>query len=150
MTPADVPAVLERLKEQNARDRTSYAMPVVFDTRGARLANIPLALVAVTETGEVRQGHVYEVTLEGMSFGIDPEATVCSMHEQEAVFFLLRERGYHDLHILVPRERVKQMRHGLKKILGMTDTGLEHFYRLLDPAENAELQKFYESREVPA
>ena len=118
MTPEDVPAVLERLKEQNERDGTSYPMLRVFDQDGRRERNIPLALVAVdVETGEVVQGHVWEVTLEQMSFGISSEATVCSMHEQDAVFWMLREKGFRDQHILVPAERAGQMAHGLDKIL---------------------------------
>ena len=145
MKPADVPAVQELLREQNERDGTSYQCPLVFDSRGARLPSIPLALVAVGEDGVVRQGHVFERTVEQLTFGIDPEATVCSMHEQEAVTFLLRERGYEDLHILVPNQRVAQMAHGLSKIYGMIDMSelLTHFYRRLDPVENTELQEWY-------
>jgi hypothetical protein len=149
MRPADVPAVLERLREQNERDGTSYGMDLVFDPQGRRLPNIVLALVAVTEDGEVRQGHVWAKTLEQTTFGIDPEATVCSMHEQDAVFYLLRERGYVDQHILVPVERAPQMEHGLNRIYGMHDTSkvLKHFYRRLDAAENADLAEFYKDRE---
>lgn len=148
MRPADVPKVIELLRKQNERDGTSYAVPPIFDANGQRLSSIPLALVAVTEDGEIRQGHVFERTVEQMTFGIDPEATVCSMREQDAVFFLLRERGYRDLHILVPPERAPQMQHGLEKIYGMTSTGMVPFYRLLDPVANRELQKFYQERET--
>lgn len=149
MMPADVPAVLQQLEIQNARDGTSYSLPKVFDQNGNRLPNIVLALTAVDiETEEVVQGHVWERTLEHTAYGISPEATVCSMREQDAVFFLLRERGYRDVHILVPSERVRDMEHGLEKILGMSATGLTHFYRLLDPAENAELKTWYEEREA--
>ena len=149
MTPADVPAVLARLKEQNERDGTSYGMPAVFDESGKRRASIPLALVAVdVETNEVVQGHVWERTVEQMTFGISAEATVCSIHEHPEVFHLLRERGYTDLHIFVPTQRAPQMEHGLNSILGMTDTGetLRHFYRLLDPAENEQLRQWYKER----
>jgi hypothetical protein len=151
MTPADVPAVLEKLREQNERDGTSYAMPLVFDQDGKRLARIELALVAVDEeTGQVEQGHVWERTVEQTTYGISKEATVCSMHEQDAVLYLLRERGYTDMHIFVPQERVKQMQHGLEKIYGMSATGLTHFYRMLDPSENEALRQFYQEREVTA
>lgn len=146
MRPNDVPAVMHCLREQNYRDGTSYTLPRVFDERGIRLPNIPLALVAVdVKTGLIVQGHVWQRTVEQMTFGIDPQATVCSMHEHPAVFHLLRERGYTDQHILVPAERVKDMAHGLDSILGMIDTGdtLRHFYRLLDPIENDELRNWY-------
>ncbi len=150
MTAADLPALTERLAEQNERDGTSYGLPEIFDAQGRRLASIALALVACdTETGEVMQGHVYERTVEQMSFGISPEATVCSMHEQEAVFFLLREKGYRDLHVLVPNQRVEDMRHGLEKILKLkcTEGVLTHLYRLLDPSENEAMRKWYEDQE---
>jgi hypothetical protein len=149
MRPNDVPAVLQRLREQNRRDGTSYSMPQVFDERGVRLPGIPLALVAVdVDTGLVVQGHVWIRTLEQMSFGTNTQATVCSMHEHPAVFHLLRERGYRDLHILVPVERVPEMKHGLDSILKTIDTGetLKHFYRLLDPAENDGLRNWYKER----
>ena len=142
MVPSDVPKVLELLRQQNERDGTNYPMALVFDSNGRRLPNIPLALVAVDiETGEVRQGHVWERTVEQTCYGIDAEATVCSMHEQDAVFYLLRQRGYSDLHILVPSQSVKEMKHGLERIYGMISTGFQHFYRRLDPAENAALRK---------
>lgn len=158
MLPTDVPAVEEKLSEQNARDATSCSLPRVFDEAGRRLPNIVLALVAVDEeTGEVAQGHIWEITnvdgkptVEQTAYGIDAEATVCSMHEADAVLHLLRERGFRDLHILIPAERVKQMKHGLEKIYGMSATGLTHFYRMLDPQENEALQKFYQEREVKA
>lgn len=151
MTAADTPALQERLAEQNQRDGTSYALPQVFDAGGRRVASIALALVAYdVETGDVVQGHIYERTVEGMTFGISPEATVCSMHEQEAVFFLLREKGYRDLHVLVPNQRVGDMEHGLDKILRMKNTGgvLTHFYRLFGPAENEAMREWYEDQEA--
>jgi hypothetical protein len=151
MLPADLPAVLERVREQNERDGTSYPLPLVFDEKGQRLPNIALALVAVDiETGRVEQGLTVERTCELMLFGTNAKATVCSMHESEAIWYLLRERGLRDVHILVPPERTKDMQHGLESIIGMSATGLTHFYRLLDPAENAELQDFYQQREVTA
>lgn len=149
MTPADVPQALERLEEQNARDGTSYALPRVFDEKGQRLRQIPLALVAEDmETGRVVQAHVWETTLEHMAFGVDARATVGSMREQEAVWYLLRQRGFTDEHMFVPVERAPDMKHGLETILGMiaTEKVLMHFYRRLDPAENNELRQWYEEQ----
>jgi len=150
MTPADVPAVLERLREQNERDSTSYQCPMVFDSMGARLPSIPLALVVIDEDDRVLQGIVFEKTVEMMSFGINARASIAAMHEQEAIFYLLKERGYKDLHILVPNERVSQMEHGLDRILGMNRTTevLTHFYRLIDQSENEDLRKWYATQEA--
>ena len=150
MTLADVPAVLECLRKQNERDGTSYAMPQVFDGRGLRLSRIPLALVAVNVvTGEVVQGHVWEQTVEQLTFGTSPFATAGSIAEQEAVWYLLRERGFRDLHILVPNSSAPKMERKLDEQLGLLDTGksMKHFYRLLDPAENAELRDWYKQQE---
>lgn len=151
MKPVDVPAVLERLQEQNQRDGTSYSLPCIFDAQGQRMRNIELALVAVDmETGRVEQGHVWERTLEQTSYGTNRRATVCSMQEFDAIAFVLRERGYRDMHTLVPKALRPRLEHGLKRLCAMSPTGFAHFYRLLDPAENAEVQKFYEEREVTA
>jgi len=151
MTPADVPAVQRRLEEQNKRDGTSYSVPQIFNETGQRLRNIPLALVAVSiETGEVIQGHVWEITIEQTCYGIDSEATVCSMHEKDAVLYMLRQRGFRDLHIFIPPERVRDMQHGLETIYDMSDTGMRHFYRMLDPEENKQVQDFYREQEVTA
>lgn len=144
MRPGDVPVIREKLREQNERDGTSYGMPVVFDAQGQRVARVPLALVSAdVKTGEPVQGHVWEVTLEQTSFGISSRATVCSMQEQEAIMFLLRERGFRDMHLLVPKERVADMQHGLERIYKMSRTGMTHFYRMLDPAENEAVRDFY-------
>lgn len=150
MKSSDIPKVLEKLEEQNRRDGTSYSMPRVFDANGSRLPSIPLALVAIDDEGNVVQGHVWETTVEQMTFGVAPEATASSMREQDAVFWVLQQKGFRDLHILVPNERVKAMGHELDSILGMKYTAkmLTHFYRLLDPAENAELRKWYEDQEA--
>jgi hypothetical protein len=151
MIPADVPAVLDLLREQNDRDGTSYGVAQVFDARGNRMPNIPLALVAEdVDTGQVVQAHVWERTLEHTVFGTSAEASVCSMHEQAAVWYLLRQKGYRDEHILVPVERVSSLAHGIDSILGMKSTEglLEHFYRMLDPVENDELRKWYEARRL--
>jgi hypothetical protein len=150
MQPADVPILIERLKEQNERDGTSYALPQVFDNDGRRLQRIPLALVAADiETHEAIQGHIWETTLEHMAIGIEPGATISSIREQDAVWFLLRQRGFKDEHMLIPHTSAPLMESGLAKKLGMIDTGkvLKHFYRLLDPAENAELQDWYRKQE---
>lgn len=151
MTPSDIPAVEERLRAQNERDGTSYSLPQVFDEKGRRLPRIPLALVAVDiDSGDVVQGYVWEATLELMTFGTNARATVMSAEDQDAAFYLLRERGYRDFHTLVPAERVSQMEHFMERRYRMSATGLTHFYRLLDPAENEALREFYEQEKEPA
>jgi hypothetical protein len=148
MRPGDLPVLADLLREQNGRDATSYAMPAVFDAEGKLLPRIAMALVAVDEDGRVLQGHVWEKTVEHTVYGMSARATACSIREQEAVFYLLRKRGYEDEHVLVPRVRVGAMRHGLEHLLGLstTDGELEHFYRRLDADENEDLRRWYSER----
>lgn len=146
MEPSDVANVSDLCREQNKRDGTSYGVPRIFGADGRRLRSVELALVAESGPGEVAQAHVWINTLEQLSFGIDPKATVCSMHEQDAVLYLLRQRGYTDFHILVPPNRAPDMQHGLERIYGMSATGMVHFYRLLDPLDNDELRAFYQNQ----
>jgi len=151
MLLGDVPAVEALLREQNERDQTSYGLPLVFDQEGKRVPNVALALVAVdSETGQVVQGYVFERTIEMMCFGTDPQVSVETMHEQDGIFYLLRSRGYRDLHIAVPKNRAQDVEHGLDRILGMIDTSefTKHFYRLLDPEENRKLREWYKDQEV--
>jgi hypothetical protein len=149
--PSDVPVVNRLLQEQNERDSTSYSLPLLFDAYGRRLQGIPLALIAEdVETHEVHQAHVWEQTVEQTSYGINPRATVCSMKEFDAIAYVLRQRGFRDMHTLVPTERVGQMQHGLDRLCRMSATGLTHFYRLLDPAENAALRTFYQDQKEAA
>lgn len=148
MTPADVPAVLELAREQNERDGTSYAVPQVFDAGGNKRSNVALALVAVDDEGTVRQSHIYEITLEQMSFGVDARATVCSMHEQDAVFYLLRKKGFTEFHLLVPEQRAAAMESGLESILKMSATGLRHYLRLLDRDDNDRVRRWYKNNRV--
>jgi hypothetical protein len=149
MVPADVPILKKKLYEQNGRDGTSYGFPQVFDANGKRMPDIVLALTAEgIETGEVVQGHVYERTIEHSCYGVDPEATLCSMREQDAVFYLLRQRGFKDFHIFVPPGVVGQLESGLDRILGMSKTGMCDFYRRLDADENEIVRQWYRTREV--
>ena len=149
MTPEDVPAALDLLKEQNERDGTSYPLPQVFDERGVRLKRIPLALVAVdVKTGEVRQAHIWETTLEHMAFGVAATVTAASAREQAEVWHLLRQRGFDDEHLLVPARIAPRLESWLDKVLGMVATGHRHFYRRLDPAENQTLREFYQEQNI--
>lgn len=151
MTVQDVPAVIGLVAEQNLRDGTSYGLPEIFLEDGRRNPRIVLALVAVDEREKVQQCHIWIKTLEQMSFGINPRATVSSADEQAAFLFLLREKGYEDFHTFLPVERVEQMRHWLERRYGLSQTGLAHFYRVIDTEENFAVQRYYEeARNVPS
>ncbi len=133
MAPSDLPAVWRYCKAQNRRDGTSYGVPHVFDEQGRLLPNIALALVTLDGKGRVRGAHIFERTLEMMSFGGGAAATAMSMAEAPAVFYELRALGYQDLHIQVPKSHVSELETDLKDKMGMTrdDEALAHFYREL-------------------
>jgi hypothetical protein len=126
-------AVLRHCRAQNRRDGTKYGVPPVFDREGRPMPKIALALVAVDERGRVRASAVFERTLELMCFGGGEEVTGAMMDEAPAIFYALREMGYQDFHVLVPKTRVSQIEDGLTKRLctARVDGDLAHFYREL-------------------
>ena len=138
MTPADIERIAELAAEQNERDGTEYPLPQVFvpELSDASLCrqsvHVPLALVTEIN-GRVEQGHLFLRTLEMMSFGTNRRATAASIRDRAAVFYLLRQKGYQDLHIQVPKVKVANMEHSLAEAMGMArdDDRLVHFYREL-------------------
>lgn len=148
LRPSDMPRLRELLIEQNERDGTSYGLPAIFDSNGVKLASIPLALGAVDKSDQVIQGHVWIQTLEQMTFGTDPRATACSIREMGAVWFALRNLGYHDVHLQVPKIVVGDLERGLARDMRMTrdDHELAHFYRLLDHDANERLRAWRDSQ----
>lgn len=123
-------------REQNRRDGTNYPLPKVFEQAAdgsvMQVGGVPLALALVRD-GRVVQGHVFERTVELTSYGTDPQATSDSMRQSDAVFWMLREMGYMDCHLLVPQTRVGQLEHEISALMGMKriDERLAHFYRRL-------------------
>lgn len=133
MRPRDLPAVWRHCQAQNRRDGTSYGVPEVFDRDGKLLPNIALALVTVDKKGRVRGAHIFERTLEMMSFGGGAAATGAAVDEFPEVFYELRALGYQDLHIQVPKTHVAELEAELTERMGMArdDDRLAHFYREL-------------------
>jgi hypothetical protein len=151
LTPADLDQAARLLAEQNERDGTSYGMPQIFDATGKKMPGIVLALAAADRLSErVVQVHLWEATLEQTSYGIAARGTVVSAEEQMAVWWALRQRGFHDQHLLVPKARADELEKGLTERLRMIrlDRHMSCFYRLLDPAENEQLRDFYEKQEA--
>lgn len=149
LRPSDMQQAERLLEEQNERDGTSYALPRIFDWLGNRLPNIAMALVAADHLNEaVIQVHVWETTLEQTSYGTGARGTVTSVNEQNAVWWALRQRGFTHQHLFVPLARVADLEKGLDERLRMIrmDKHMACFFRMLDPAENEKLRKFYESR----
>lgn len=138
MTPFDLPQVEEKARQQNERDGTTYPVPEIFQPDlstpgGWQLAeNVPLALVSEIN-GRVEQAHVYLRTVEQMSFGTNRRATALSLRQAAAAFYLLKQKGYQDLHVLVPKQRTEAMKHRLAEAMGLErdDDRLAHFYREL-------------------
>ena len=136
MRPQDLPRIEQLAREQNERDGTSYPVPPIFDYdadgRAVPALNAPLALVTERD-GVVEQGSVFIRTLELMVFGTEPRATVASVRNNPSVFYLLREKGYEDLHVFIPQTRAAAMQNRLALGMGLKrdDARLAHFYRTL-------------------
>lgn len=133
MHPADLPAVFRACRAQNRRDGTSYGVPRIFDASGHLTPNVALALSMVDSRGRVHGGHVFERTLEMMSFGGGTDAIESAVADHIGVFYELRALGYQNLHIQVPKQHVAELEEVLTKRLGTArdDDKLAHFYREL-------------------
>ncbi len=137
MEPRDLPRVWQAADAQNRRDGTSYPVPPIFEmdetspSFGQLKPNVVLALVTEVN-GRVRQGHVWLRTIEEMSFGGGrAEMAFSGQHIPMALDYLKR-RGYDDVHVLVPRQRLADLEElldgqGLLRI----DHRLAHFFRML-------------------
>lgn len=135
MEPRDVEQVLLLCDAQNERDGTNYPVPMIFGPDGRLVENMPLALVA-ERNGEVRQACLFQRTVEMMCFGTDPHATAFSRGEMGRAAYLLRARGYDDVHCQVPRAMADRMERPLRRAgYERDDDKLAHFYRSLSEGE---------------
>lgn len=129
MTPWDVPALWELCREQNEIDGTDYAPPRIFDEHDRLMPNIPLALKAV-RGGRIIQGHVFELTPELQTFGLDARATLNCLKELPAAMYLLEKMGHTGFRALVPMARLDLWMENFGARLRMQrDDKLAHFYR---------------------
>lgn len=133
LEPRDLERVWRHCAAQNRRDGTSYGVPRIFDEKGRLLPDVPLALAAIDSRGRVASAHVFERTLEYMSFGGGEQALTAVLDEAPGIFYELRRLGYRDLHILPPHRHLGALEATLKNRMGMhrLDGYLAHFYRKL-------------------
>ena len=133
LNPGDLPTVIKHCRAQNRRDRTSYGVPHIFDKDGRQLPDVPLALAEIDGRGRLVSAHMFERTLEYMSFGGGRQALEAVLNEAPAIFYELRRLGYRDLHILPPRRHLAGLETALQDRMGMNriDEYLAHFYREL-------------------
>lgn len=137
MEPRDLPRVLQAAAAQNRRDGTSYPVPPIFDLDeqsprfGQLVPNVALALVTEVD-GRVRQGHVWLRTLEEMSFGGGRDVMEFSSHHIQMALALLKQKGYDDVHQLIPHARVDDLTEMLEREgFARIDRRLAHFFRML-------------------
>ena len=133
LEPRDLTKVWQHCAAQNRRDGTSYGVPLIFDKDGRQMPDVPLALAEVDSRGRLVAAHVFERTLEYMSFGGGHDSLEAVLNEAPGIFYELRRMGYRDLHILPPRRHLDALEAVLKNRMGMTrvDEKLAHFYREL-------------------
>lgn len=133
LRPQDLKTVWKHCAAQNRRDGTNYGVPRIWGADGKQLPDVPLALAAVDGRGRVASAHVFERTLEYMSFGGGEAALDAVLDEAPAIFYKLRSMGYRDLHILPPLAHLRALDAVLRDRMGMNrlDGYLGHFYREL-------------------
>jgi hypothetical protein len=131
LEPRDLAQARRHCAAQNRRDGTSYGVPRIFDAAGKLLADVPLALAEIDSRGRLAAAHIFERTLEYMSFGGGAQELDAVLDEAPGIFYELRRLGYRDLHILPPRRHLAALEAALKDRMGMhrLDDYLAHFYR---------------------
>jgi hypothetical protein len=104
--PRDMKRLIELHDEQNARDDTSYPLPIMFAPDGKLMPDIALALT-VEKDGEVAQGVYFQTTqvVEMCFAGCDPGATAFSRREIKPVSYVLEALGFKGVLCLVPHPR---------------------------------------------
>ncbi|MGA7885239.1 MAG: hypothetical protein WCA44_05805 [Acidobacteriaceae bacterium] len=112
--PRDMPALLEKLAEQNRRDKTRYPMPEIFDEDGNQADNIPLAYT-VERGGEVYGAIVFESKgVEMMLVGCSPRVTLTIGKEARGVLFTLSAMGFRWIKCHVSKSILGQVKAAMK------------------------------------
>ena len=128
--PRDIPALLQKLAEQNLRDGTRYPMPEIFDDEGRQADNVPLAYV-IERAGEVFGGVVFESKgVEMMLVGCSPRVTATLEENTSGVLYTLRAMGFRWIRSLVTKSVVKQLKPAMKEAgFRRDDTRFASFFR---------------------
>lgn len=134
MEPRDISAVQKLHDEQNRRDGTDYPLTPVFNEFYEFMPNVGLALV-VCDGEEVKQGVVFEASVEMMLSGCDPKATAQLHKEIQGCFYLLAAKGFTSAHCFVPKDVVIPVEKPLKKVGFEPTPRLVHFIKDLRPIE---------------
>lgn len=135
MEPRDLPRIWRAAAAQNRRDGTNYPVPPIFDLdpqsprHGQLLPSVALALTTEVN-GRVRMGHVFLRTVEEMSFGGGKEEMEFSGAHIPLALEILRDKGYRELHVLVPKNRTRGLRRLLTaKGMRRIDRRFAHWFR---------------------
>lgn len=134
----DQEAIDDLCRIQNRRDGTDYAPPRIFSADWGDLEapkwrqnpNVPMALKVVRD-GRLVQAHVFERSLELLTFGDDRRATARSLDELPATLYLLDRQGYEGFHVRVGHGFLAQWERSLRERLRMqrNDDRVAHYYR---------------------
>ncbi len=128
--PKDIPILLQKLAEQNRRDKTRYPMPEIFDEEGRQAENIPLAYV-VERGREVFGAVIFESKgVEMMLIGCSPRVTLTIGGHAPGVLFTLRSMGFNWIRSLVTKSVVKFLAPAMKQAgFRRDDTRFASFFR---------------------
>ena len=129
----DIPYIEELHRQQNERDGTNYPLTQVFDEHGYQMTNVVLSVVIVDEADKVHQGVIFERGVEMMLSGCDAEATAQLEKQINGLWYLLRQKGYSNVHCLVPKDMVIPIEKPMKRVgFQRDDFKLAHFYKSLE------------------
>jgi hypothetical protein len=133
LTPEDQGAVDHLCRQQNQRDGTDYAPPRLYVVGEDGLDPNPNVALGfkVVRNGRIVQAHVFERSLELMTFGSDPRAMALSLKELPAAIVLLKRQKYEGFHTRIGRGFLDQWERSLVDRLRIKqdDQRLAHFYR---------------------
>ena len=132
--PRDMPALHERLAEQNKRDGTCYPIPEIFDKDGKRDKFIPLALI-VEHHGKVHGGIIFENAgrgVEMMLVGCGPRVTAMAQSERKGIEYTLKSMGFQWIRCMITRSVVKYLKAPMKDAgFRRVDTRFASFFKEL-------------------
>lgn len=132
--PRDVPALLEKLAEQNERDGTCYPIPELFDRDGKPDKFVPLALV-IEHAGKIDGGIIFESAGRGvelMLIGCNPRVTLMAEWQQQAIVYTLKSLGFKWIRSFVTRSVVENLEKPLEQAgFTRTDNRFASFIREL-------------------
>lgn len=137
--PRDMPALLQKLREQNERDGTCYPMAELFDKDGNQDRFVPLALV-IEHGRSVAGGIIFESAgrgVEMMLIGCSPRITLMAESGRQSIEYTLKRLGFQWIRSFVTKSVVEYLEAPLGQAgFRRTDHQFAAFFKELDGGQN--------------